>query len=134
MARLNLVFDIRDGHVVNTIITDNDTKCGVALADLNGNAKQFYHDTVRTIIGKDILQYIKEMLMSKKQSNKYNGVIPMNTYEIVVNHKIIETIEQQGRSDNALIYILMDRVYQLTKATKSLVEVYNRTRGCMYYV
>lgn len=58
----------------------------------------------------------------------------MDTYEIVVNHKIIETIEQQGRSDNAMIYILMDRVYQLTKATKSLVEVYNRTRGCMYYV
>ncbi|MNH75596.1 hypothetical protein D3C73_278400 [compost metagenome] len=58
----------------------------------------------------------------------------MNTFDIIINDKVVETIDQQGRSDNAMIYILMDRVYQLTKATKSLVEVHNRTRGCMYSV
>ncbi|MNP82142.1 hypothetical protein D3C76_1806950 [compost metagenome] len=58
----------------------------------------------------------------------------MNIYDIVINNRVVETIHQQGRSNNAMIYILMDRVYQLTKATKSMVDVYNRTKGTMYYV
>lgn len=45
----------------------------------------------------------------------------MNVYDIMVNNKVVESIEQQGRSEAAMIYIIMDRVY-------------NRTQGCLYYV
>lgn len=58
----------------------------------------------------------------------------MNIYYLIVNSEIVEVIEQQGRSDNAMIYILMDRVYQLTRVTKSRVDVFNKIRGCHYYV
>lgn len=63
---LTFIFDVRDGHVVNTIITDNDTNYSVALADLNGNAKNFYHEMVRKITSKDVLQYIRELLYNKR--------------------------------------------------------------------
>lgn len=53
----------------------------------------------------------------------------MNKYDIIVNNKVVETIEQQGRSNGAMIYIIMDRVYQLTAATKEFVEVFNRSTG-----
>lgn len=58
----------------------------------------------------------------------------MNTYEIVVNNEVVERIEQHGRSNGAMSYIIMDRVYQLTTASKAFVEVFNRTTGCVYRV
>ncbi|GAB6989459.1 hypothetical protein [Paenibacillus pini] len=62
---LTFHFDIRKyGIIVN--ITDNNTECDVALADLNANAKHFYHDMMRQLKDQDILEYIKEMLSNKQ--------------------------------------------------------------------
>ncbi|MBX4152285.1 hypothetical protein [Paenibacillus lautus] len=58
----------------------------------------------------------------------------MNTYDIIVNNEVVETLEQQGRSNGAMSYIIMDRVYQLTAATKAFVEVFNRSTGAVYRV
>lgn len=58
----------------------------------------------------------------------------MNTYDIIVNNEVVETIEQQGRSNGAMSYIIIDRVYQLTSRYKAFVEVFNRATGCMYRV
>lgn len=58
----------------------------------------------------------------------------MNTYDILVDNQVIETIEQQGRSSGAMGYIIMDRVYHLTTVYKAFVEVFNRTTGCVYRV
>lgn len=62
---LTFLFDIRD-HGITVTVIDNDTECDVAIADLNGNAKQFYHSMIRKLSKKDVLEYIKEMLTSKK--------------------------------------------------------------------
>lgn len=58
----------------------------------------------------------------------------MNAYDIIVNNKVVETLEQHGRSNGAMSYIIMDRVYQLTSNYKTFVEVFNRSTGCIYRV
>ncbi|MGM1044830.1 MAG: hypothetical protein ACQEXX_01650 [Bacillota bacterium] len=56
----------------------------------------------------------------------------MNTYDIMLNNEVVETIEQQGRSNGVMSYIIMDRVYQLTSTYKAFVEVFNRSTGSVY--
>ncbi|SEN48231.1 hypothetical protein SAMN04487895_101666 [Paenibacillus sophorae] len=56
----------------------------------------------------------------------------MNTYDVIVNSEVVESIEQGGRSTMAMCYILMDRVYEWTHKAKSYVEVYNRRTGGLY--
>ncbi|WP_431785833.1 hypothetical protein [Paenibacillus lactis] len=58
----------------------------------------------------------------------------MNKYDIIVNNQVVETIEQQGRSNGAMSYIIMDRVYYLSSKYKAFVEVFNRSTGCVYRV
>lgn len=62
---LTFLFDIR-GHGINVIITDNDTNCDVALADLNYNAKHFYHNMMRELSKRDVLEYIRDLLGIQK--------------------------------------------------------------------
>lgn len=57
----------------------------------------------------------------------------MNTYNIIVNNEVIETIEEQGRCKDTIAYILMDRVYALTMQLKQAVDVRIAQTGEAYY-
>ncbi|OZB98065.1 hypothetical protein [Paenibacillus sp. XY044] len=56
----------------------------------------------------------------------------MDTYDIVVNKQVVESIPQQGRCREAMSFIIMDRVYKLTSEFKTYVEVYSRKTGGVY--
>lgn len=56
----------------------------------------------------------------------------MDTYDIVINNKVVESIPQEGRSRETMSFIIMDRVYKLTAEFKSYVEVYSRKTGSVY--
>ncbi|PYE51583.1 hypothetical protein HUB98_06095 [Paenibacillus barcinonensis] len=57
----------------------------------------------------------------------------MNTYNIIVNNEVIETVEEQGRCKNTIAHILMDRVYSLTMDLKQAVDVRIAQTGEAYY-
>ncbi|WP_339304468.1 hypothetical protein NST33_18270 [Paenibacillus sp. FSL L8-0435] len=57
----------------------------------------------------------------------------MNTYNIIVNNEVIETVEERGRCKNTIAHILMDRVYSLTMDLKQAVDVRIAQTGEAYY-
>lgn len=57
----------------------------------------------------------------------------MNTYNIIVNNEVIDTVEEQGRCKNTIAHILMDRVYSLTMELKQAVDVRIAQTGEAYY-
>lgn len=56
----------------------------------------------------------------------------MDTYDIVVNDQVVESIDQHGRCKETMSFIIMDRVYKLTSEFKAYVEVYSRRTGSVY--
>ncbi|MNK43712.1 hypothetical protein D3C87_624270 [compost metagenome] len=53
----------------------------------------------------------------------------MDTYMIVAGNKVVEEIEQCGRSKGVMSYIIMDRVYEWVMNKKQDVEVYSSRTG-----
>lgn len=55
-----------------------------------------------------------------------------NTYEVVMGNEVMETIQQQGRCEHTMSFIIMESVYSLVskfKVSGNDIEVYNRTTG-----
>jgi|GEM_PF-5436843 len=57
----------------------------------------------------------------------------MNSYNIIVNNEVIETVEEQGRCKDTIAYILIDRVYTLSAQFKQAVDVRIAHTGEAYY-
>ncbi|RPK31818.1 hypothetical protein [Paenibacillus xylanexedens] len=57
----------------------------------------------------------------------------MNTYNIIVNNEVIDTVEEHGRCKDTIAHILMDRVYSLTMEFKQAVDVRIAQTGEAYY-
>ncbi|PZT57442.1 hypothetical protein [Paenibacillus silvae] len=57
----------------------------------------------------------------------------MNTYNIIVNNEVVDTVEEQGRCKDTIAHILMDRVYSLTMELKQIVDVRIAKTGEAYY-
>ncbi|WP_339193956.1 hypothetical protein MKY95_19345 [Paenibacillus sp. FSL P4-0176] len=57
----------------------------------------------------------------------------MNTYNLIANGTVIETIEEQGRCQNTMAYVLMDRVYALTSQLKEHINVIVSETGKEHY-
>lgn len=58
----------------------------------------------------------------------------MDTYDIKVGDEVVESINQDGRCHRTMCFIVMDRVFALTKHLKADVDVYIRSTGepCRY--
>lgn len=57
----------------------------------------------------------------------------MNTYNLIVDGKVIESIEEKGRCKDTMAYVLMDRVYALTAQLKQQINVIVKETGKEHY-
>jgi hypothetical protein len=67
---------------------------------------------------------------------KYNIIkeINVDTYNIIVNNEVVDSIEGQGRCKDTISYLIMDRVYALSKQFKqAVVNVTIKETGEDYY-
>lgn len=57
----------------------------------------------------------------------------MNTYNLIADGVVLESIEEQGRCKNTMAYVLMDRVYALTSQLKQHIDVIVKETGKEHY-
>jgi hypothetical protein len=58
----------------------------------------------------------------------------MKEWEFIVDNKVVDTIDQQGRTKEALYWIILDKVYSLTQQYGASVDVYSRSGAEYSYV
>ncbi|MFE6075715.1 hypothetical protein ACFVQB_14680 [Paenibacillus sp. NPDC057886] len=57
----------------------------------------------------------------------------MNTYNLIANGEVVETIKEEGRCKDTMAYVLMDRVYSLTSQLKEQINVIVQETGREHY-
>ncbi|PIH59127.1 hypothetical protein [Paenibacillus sp. LK1] len=57
----------------------------------------------------------------------------MNTYNLIANGEVVDSIKEEGRCKDTMAYVLMDRVYALTSQLRQHINVVVQETGKEHY-